>query len=311
MTQATTNRWTHRGKDRLYVKTPDGLQVGWLDLITGKSVIEQPALSEQFHAAIREYEATWPVLAGEHRAFAPHEQAKAVPVVSVVPMELPVPVVAPAEAQRPVYDLALNRPGQAVRALAETELAAMKDRSKIGTFFARVTDAKTEERAWRVGAEGEESVGPRLEELQPHGWFVLHSVPVGKKGSDIDHVLIGPGGVYTINTKNHPGGKIWVGQYAVKANGQSTDYLRNSRYEAQRTEKLLSKAVGWPVPVRSVLVILTGTRTPNITFKQRPDDVIVLSRIDVPESFKRAPQTLSTMQVAEVFGWARLSTTWV
>jgi hypothetical protein len=53
---------------------------------------------------------------------------------------------------------------------------------------------RTDERAWRIGAVGEEAVAKRLEGFGA-GWRVLHSVPVGKRGSDIDHLVIGPGGV--------------------------------------------------------------------------------------------------------------------
>ncbi len=69
----------------------------------------------------------------------------------------------------------------------------MKERSKVGTFLARAFDVKTDERAFRIGANGEETVGARLEKLVKHGWHVLHSIPVGKGDSDIDHLLIGPG----------------------------------------------------------------------------------------------------------------------
>jgi hypothetical protein len=207
-------------------------------------------------------------------------------------------------------DLAANRPGQAARAQAVLELAAMKDRTQVGTFLARLVDAKTDERAWRVGADGEEMVGARLEKLTPHGWHVLHAVPVGTKGSDIDHVLIGPGGVYTLNTKHHPGGKVWVGQHAIKVNSHSVPYLRNSRFEAERASKLLTAAVGWPVFVKPVLVFLTGTLIPDVTIKQQPDDVVVLDRMDIPRAFRRAPERMTVQQVEEVFDWARRSTTW-
>jgi hypothetical protein len=105
---------------------------------------------------------------------------------------------APTERRGPIpdegwFDLAANVPGQAVRALAESELAAMRERSRLGTAIARVFDMKTDERAWRVGADGEETVGARLDKLGKYGWHVLHSVPVGTRGSDIDHVVIGPG----------------------------------------------------------------------------------------------------------------------
>ncbi|MDP9431276.1 MAG: NERD domain-containing protein [Actinomycetota bacterium] len=50
---------------------------------------------------------------------------------------------------------------------------------------------KTDERAWRIGADGEKAVAARLAELGDR-WRVLHAVPVGERGSDIDHVVIGP-----------------------------------------------------------------------------------------------------------------------
>jgi hypothetical protein len=76
------------------------------------------------------------------------------------------------------------------------------------TALVRALDINSDERAWRVGAKAEESIGSRLDKLVEHGWHVLHAVPIGSKGSDIDHLLIGPGGVWTVNTKNHPGKRI-------------------------------------------------------------------------------------------------------
>lgn len=139
---------------------------------------------------------------------------------------------------------------------------------------------------------------------------MLHAVPVGERGSDIDHVLIGPGGVYTVNTKTHPGGRVWVGRNAVRVNGHAVPYLRKSRFEAQRAERLLSASVGFPVTVRPVLVFLTGTLIPNVTVKEQPDDVLVLDRMDVPGVFRRAPSRLAPGQVEAVFEQARRLTTW-
>jgi hypothetical protein len=207
-------------------------------------------------------------------------------------------------------DLALRRPGQAAREQALVELEAMRERGKVRAWVNRALDVKTDERAWRVGANGEETVGDRLDKLEGRGWHVLHAVPVGDRGSDIDHVLIGPGGVYTVNTKNHPDNKIWVGRHAIKVNGHSVPYLRNSRFEAGRTAEMLARALGWAVPVRPVLVLLTGTLVPNVSVAQQPDDVIVLDRSDVPGVFKRAPQRISAEQVAQVYEVARRSTTW-
>ncbi len=180
----------------------------------------------------------------------------------------------------------------------------------MGAFLARAFDVKTDERAWRVGAGGEETVGSRLDKLEKHGWHVLHAVPVGDRGSDIDHVLIGPGGVFTLNTKTHPGGTVWVGRDSVRVNGHRTQYLRNSRHEAARAQELLSAAVGFAVQVRPALVFLTGSLFPNVTIKKRPEDVLILDRMDIPGVFKRATRRLTPDQVELVYEQARKSTTW-
>ena len=57
-------------------------------------------------------------------------------------------------------------------------------------------------RSWYIGLLGEIAVAERLRSL-PDDWLVLHSVPVGNRGSDIDHVLVSPRGqLLTVNTKH-------------------------------------------------------------------------------------------------------------
>jgi len=54
------------------------------------------------------------------------------------------------------------------------------------------------------GAAGEERVGGILEQLAVQGeWQVIHDVTLGH--GNVDHILIGPGGVFTVETKSHPG----------------------------------------------------------------------------------------------------------
>lgn len=134
-------------------------------------------------------------------------------------------------------------------------------------------------------------VGARLDKLGKHGWHVLHSVPVGARGSDIDHVIIGPGGVWTVNTKRHPGKSIWVGRTTVLVDGHRQPYLRNSRHEAERASRLLTVACGFPVLVKAALVFLTGTLIPGVTVKQVPDGVAILDRTDIPRAFRRTKPT--------------------
>lgn len=126
---------------------------------------------------------------------------------------------------------------------------------------------------WFVGALGEIHVGRLLAKLGPE-WSVLHAVPGGTGDTDIDHVVIGPAGVFTINTKHHRGARVWVSPRLLMVAGQKMDHLRNSRSEAKSASKRFSNAIGSPVAVHPLIVIV-GAR--DLTIKQRPDGVSVLT----------------------------------
>lgn len=69
--------------------------------------------------------------------------------------------------------------------------------------------------------------------------------------------------------------------------------------------------MAFDVPVKAVLIILTGPVISQVTIKQMPDDVlVVLDRTDVPRVFKKAPQGLTEAQVEQLYDRARRSTTW-
>jgi hypothetical protein len=53
------------------------------------------------------------------------------------------------------------------------------------------------------GATGEEQVGGLLDGLAGDGWHVIHDASLGH--GNVDHILIGPAGVFTVETKSHPG----------------------------------------------------------------------------------------------------------
>ncbi len=53
------------------------------------------------------------------------------------------------------------------------------------------------------GAMAEEQVGALLDELPRGRWRVVHDVSLGR--GNVDHIAIGPPGVFTIETKSHPG----------------------------------------------------------------------------------------------------------
>jgi hypothetical protein len=88
--------------------------------------------------------------------------------------------------------------------------------------------------AWRRGVAGERHTARLLGPLERHGWAVLHNLAVPGSRANIDHLAIGPGGVFVIDSKQYRGrlrldssGRLWHGRYplapAVRAVGFEAD----------------------------------------------------------------------------------------
>jgi hypothetical protein len=163
-------------------------------------------------------------------------------------------------------------------------------------------------RLFAIGARGERVVGRRLNRwARRRGWHVLHAVPVGHQGTDIDHVIIGPFGVVTVNTKATRT-SVWVGEHGMKVGGTTVDYLRKSRAEAARAARLLAPVAGG-VPVRAVIVFV-GARQFKIA-RGGPRDLAVLpSPRALRRWLARQPAVLDPARVAAVYAAARLPATW-
>lgn len=175
--------------------------------------------------------------------------------------------------------------------------------------LARVLGVHTDERAWRIGADGEEKVAIQLAKVAKKDprWRFLHAIPVGHRGSDIDHLLIGPGGVFTINTKNHPGAKIWVGGNTFMVNGHRQPYVRNSRHEAGRAAKLLTTACGFSVHVQGLIVTVNAA---DVVIKSPTDGVDVTWRNNLVTWLLRHGQIHAPDVLDTIYEAARRSVTW-
>ena len=196
-------------------------------------------------------------------------------------------------------------PGQSVMTKLAEVLEQQAPRTKLGRFFG-ADPLGSISRPWYEGAMGETEVGKLLSRLGPE-WTVLHAVPVGTGKSDIDHVVIGARGVFTINTKNHADKSIWVGGRTLMVSGQRTDHLRNSVHEAARAGKSLSAAVGFPVPVTGLIVVVGAKK---VHIKETPAGVTVLTAPRLLRWLGKRPTTLSDDAVAQIVTAAKLPETW-
>jgi hypothetical protein len=277
------HRWRRFGHDRAYVKV-DGVDIGYRDLRTGEVRCLHYGHSD--------------VILRATAGLSPRSAGPPPAPVQVYPL----PSARPEHADR---DLSLNVAGAATRARA----LELRSQAPVRTVIARAFGIKTEERNWRIGADGEEAVAVELAKLGP-AWRVLHAIPVGSRGSDIDHLVIGPAGVFTINTKNHPDANIWVHGETFKVNGLNQYYVRNSRHEALRAAQVLTAQTRLEVDVRAIIAVMGASH--GFTVKSQPEDgaVTVMSRRNLTGHLRELPWVLDAARIEAVYATARRLSTW-
>lgn len=169
-----------------------------------------------------------------------------------------------------------------------------------------------EVRGWYLGAVGERRVAQRLTELGPE-WTVLHSVPVGTAGRDIDHVVIGPPGAFILNTKHHAGRRVWAAGNGLQLNGRTArGYITGLLRAIHDAEAKLRRAAGLSAEVRGALVFVDPAR---VTVRARPGDgtaeVIVVADDRLARELRRFPRAFSPEQLARIVEAARDPRTWL
>jgi Nuclease-related domain len=113
--------------------------------------------------------------------------------------------------------------------------------------------------AWQRGAAGERRTARLLDALERHGWAILHDLAVPGSRASIDHLAIGPGGVFVIDSKQYrgrlqldPSGRLWHGRYPL------VPTLRAVGFEADQAAQVLTDPDVVVVPI----VAVHGTQVP-------------------------------------------------
>ena len=94
--------------------------------------------------------------------------------------------------------------------------------------------ARAREHAWSAGADGEEQVADALTGLEQLGWVLMHDVAwPGRPRANLDHVLVGPGGVLVVDTKNWSGTVTVDPSRGLRSNG----YRKTTEVDAVQTAR--------------------------------------------------------------------------
>jgi hypothetical protein len=154
---------------------------------------------------------------------------------------------------------------------------------------------------WQEGAWGEEWTAKETGKLTIAGWVVLHDLRRG--AANIDHVLIGPGGVFVLDSKNLDG-EVSVhrdtmtltrpgdGRPAYSSDGPA----RQVRGNAAHLHELIQRRTGRTVWVRGVVTL--WARFPQQHARGNRVDFVAGSKL--ADWLAGQPPQLSADQVAEL-----------
>ena len=148
--------------------------------------------------------------------------------------------------------------------------------------------------AWRRGARGERATARRLRRLRRAGWTVFHDVALQGSRANLDHLLIGPGGVFVVDSKYYRGrirvgrdGALWYGRHPLG------DMLRAVQWEARRATRTLATP---GVIVEPLICVHRGW----VPWGQLDGPVPVLTPAALMNRLASLPSWLSADQVAHL-----------
>jgi hypothetical protein len=159
---------------------------------------------------------------------------------------------------------------------------------------------------YQRGALGEQRTASALAPLLKQGWVVVHDLPRTK--SNLDHVLVGPGGVFVLDTKNYRGFARVIGDTLTvtyedgRGSGYQGDGLaRSARAQGREVNEMLRLRGETRVWVSAVVVLWTE-------FPQQRADGNKMTYIQgghLVEWLLSQPARLNSRQVDQIAGLLR------
>jgi hypothetical protein len=161
--------------------------------------------------------------------------------------------------------------------------------------------ASPEARAWRRGAAGERHTARLLGPLERHGWAILHDLALPGSRANIDHLVMGPGGVFVMDSKQYRGrlqldasGRLWHGRCPLGST------LHAVSFEADQAAQVLPD----PGVVVLPIVAVHGAQVP--WGKVVIDGVPVVPARRLPSMLHALPAVLGPKRVANLANQARV-----
>ncbi|MCC7127750.1 MAG: NERD domain-containing protein [Microbacteriaceae bacterium] len=185
------------------------------------------------------------------------------------------------------------------------EARELPPRSALSRLFG-ISPLPSRLRSSYQSALGEVAIADTLASLG-EDCYSRHSIPIGKSDSEIDHLMVGPMGVFTISVQPLAGKSLWVGDVTVIVDSEREPFIRDCEFEAVRATQLLSDAVGERVDVTPCLVVVDPR---NVTVARSPKKVAVLTPRELRPWLSSLKTEISESRLKEIRAAAEADSTW-
>ena len=198
---------------------------------------------------------------------------------------------------------------QAIREFLSSQLT-VSPRGRLARVFGRspLDDGSAH---WYWTAVGELEVVAALDRMGPD-WRVFHGIPGAREDSGaepavIDHLVVGPAGVFTVSTYNHAGKDVWVGRRAFVVDEHPLPYLRVAETDVGHVERMLGEAMGITVTASAIITLVDPG---SLRLGHLPADVIVVASRAVSTWLTSRVRVLQPEQVDAIAAVAADPATW-
>lgn len=191
----------------------------------------------------------------------------------------------------------------------EAGYAARRTARGIRALFSRIIGLGGGQRARRLEVDADEQLASelvRLAALDPR-WGFLQMARARGGVVVPQHLVVGPGGVFLLNARSHPGARLLVQGDVFRVNGQDRPYISASRRNASRAMELMNRDSGFDLGVTGVVVPVKDRR---LVIEQAPGDVEVIERDGLVEWLLNKPEELSEHRVIMSYSIANEATRW-
>jgi len=186
---------------------------------------------------------------------------------------------------------------------------ARRNTRGLRAFFDRLLGFGSGSRAQRLEVDADQLLASelvRLAALDPR-WGFMQMARTENGIVVPQHMVVGPGGVFLLNAKNHPGARLFVEGDIFRVNGKDRPYISTSRQNASRAMDLMNRDSGFDLGVTGVIVPVKDRR---LVVQQAPDDVAVIERDGLAEWLLDRPEELSEHKVIITYSIASEATGW-